>query len=55
MDNKNLTANFKIIEKDTVSILDKNELNYGFITSKTKYQYYYTEVFQDEEGEIIYA
>ena len=50
---KNITMLFKIIEKDMVSIMQKNELNYGFISSKTQYQYYYMEVFQGEEGELV--
>ena len=52
-DDKVLNMNFKIIEKDTVSILEKDALNYGFLTSRTTYQYYYTEIFQGEEGEIM--
>ena len=44
---------FKIIEKDSISLLQKNALNYGFLTSKTSYQYFYTEVFQGEEGELV--
>ena len=53
MDDKNLSINLKIVEKNIVLILEKNELNYGFIASKTKNQYYYMEIFQEEEGEII--
>ena len=52
-DNKAINMNFKIIEKDTISILEKDALNFGFLTSKTTYQYYYTEVFKGEEGEIM--
>ena len=44
---------FKIIEKDTISILQKDALNFGFLTTKTTYQYFYTEVFQGEEGELF--
>jgi hypothetical protein len=44
---------FKIIEKNTISLLEKKYLNYGFITSKTSYQYYYMKIYQGEEGEII--
>ena len=44
---------FKIIEKDTICLLEKNALNFGFSTTKTTYRYYYAEVFQNEEGELI--
>ena len=44
---------FKSIEKDSFSILDKNYLNKGFITSKTSYQYYYMEIYKGDEGEIM--
>ena len=44
---------FKIIEKDTISFLEKNALNYGFLTSNTTYQYYYTEILKGEEGELM--
>ena len=53
IDNKNISLHFRIIEKEMVSILQKNALNYGFMTSKTNYQYYYIEVFEGEEGEIV--
>ena len=53
LDTKALNLRFKIVEKDSISIMQKNALNYGFITSKTYYQYYYMEVFKGEEGEII--
>ncbi len=53
IDNKNINMRFRIIEKEMVSMLQKNALNYGFVTSKTKYQYYYIDVFEGEEGEII--
>ena len=43
---------FKIIEQNTISLIKKNYLNFGFITSKLYYQYYYTEVFSGEEGEL---
>jgi hypothetical protein len=48
-----IVLKFKIIENNTTSILQNNYLNYGFITSRTSYQYYYMEVFKGEEGEII--
>ena len=52
-DNETINMIFKIIEKDTKSIIEKNALNFGFITSDTTYQYYYTEVLKGEEGELI--
>ena len=45
--------NFKLIEKDTISLLEKDALNFGFITSETRYQYYYTEISKGEEGELM--
>ena len=53
VDNKNVVMHFKILEKDSISMIKKNSLNYGFITSKIIYQYYYMEVFKEEEGEIM--
>ena len=53
VDNKNVVMHFKIIEKECISMIKKNSLNYGFITSKTIYQYYYMEIFKEEEGEIM--
>ena len=44
---------FKIIEKNSVCLLEKNALNFGFLTTNTDYQYYYTEVFKGEEGELM--
>ena len=35
---------FNIIEENNICLLVKNDLNFGFITSKSKYQYYYTPV-----------
>ena len=52
-DNKPTKMDFKIIEKEMTSILQKNAINYGFITTETTYQYYYLEVFYGEEGEIM--
>ena len=37
----------------TPYILQKNYLNHGFITSNLQNQYYYIEIFKDEEGEIM--
>ena len=56
IENKNEKAinfRFKIIEKDTISLIEKDSLTFGFLTSKTIYQYYYTEIFKKEEGELI--
>ena len=50
---KTINMIFKIIEKDTISFLEKDSLNYGFLTSNTTYQYYYTEILQGEEGELM--
>ena len=44
---------FKAIENRAISILQKNYLNQGFITSNTNFQYFYMEVFKGEEGELI--
>ena len=35
---------FKIIEDDNICLLDRNDLNIGFITSKSTYQYYHAEI-----------
>ena len=53
IDKKPLVMYFKIIEKDTVSIIEKNFLSFGFITSQLSHQYYYTEVLSGEEGEFM--
>ena len=53
LDNKTVNMYFKIIEQNTISLIKKNYLNFGFITSKLYYQYYYTEVFTGEEGELV--
>ena len=50
---KPIFINIKIIKKNSISILDKYKLNYGFITSNISYQYYYMEVFYKQEGEIM--
>ena len=52
-DRRAVLMRFKIIEKDSISLLQKNALNFGFLTSKTTYQYFYTEVLPGEEGELI--
>ena len=52
-DNQDINMIFKIIEKDTISLFEKDALTFGFLTSKTTYQYYYTEVFKGEEGELM--
>ena len=54
--NKNkidINIHLKIIEKNTVCLLEKNALNLGFLTTKAIYQYYYAEVFKGEEGELM--
>ena len=50
---KPIFMNIKMIKKNFTSILEQNNLNYGFITSQIDYQYYYMEVFKDQEGEIM--
>ena len=52
-DEKVVNIRFKIIEKDSIFLLEKNALTIGFLTSKTQYQYYYTEVLEGEEGELM--
>ena len=44
---------FKLIESNSISILEKNKLNLGFTFSKKVSQYYYLEVVKEEEGEIM--
>ena len=53
IDNKSLIMHFKIIEKETISLIEKDSLNFGFISSRLSYQYYYTEIFSKEEGELV--
>ena len=48
-----ITLHFKLIEKETISIIEKDALTFGFLTSKTENQYYYTEIFEGEEGELM--
>ena len=46
---------FKIFtNSSTPLIAQRNYLNQGFITSNLAQRYYYMEVFEDEEGEIIF-
>ena len=52
-DNKNINMFFKMVEKEMVSMIQKNALNYGFITTEVTYQYFYLEVFNEEEGEVM--
>ena len=51
--NKSIYMFFRIIEKETISMIKKGALNYGFITTKLDYQYFYLEVYNDEEGELM--
>ena len=50
---ENTSIIFKIIEEDNVCLLAKNSLNFGFITSKSTYQYYYAEILSEDEGEFM--
>ena len=50
---KNISMYLKIIEDDNICLLDKNDLNFGFITSKSTYQYYYAMALPEEEGELM--
>ena len=51
--NKEIPMYLKIIEEDNICLLDKNDLNFGFITSKSTYQYYYAIILEQEEGELM--
>ena len=51
--NQSIFLILKPIQKECISILQKDNINKGFITSSTKYQYYYMKVFEGEEGEIM--
>ena len=44
---------FRLFESNSISILQKNNLNIGFTISNEVKQYYYLEIFKDEEGEIM--
>ena len=50
--NKNSSLIFQIIKPNSAYLLQKNNLNKGFITSNYKYQYYYVKILE-EEGEIM--
>ena len=50
---KDINMHLKIIEKNTICLLEKNALNFGFLTTNTTYQYYYAEIFKGEEGELM--
>ena len=52
-DNKAINMFFKIIEKEAISMLQKGAINYGFITTEINYQYFYFEVYNEEEGELM--
>ena len=51
--NTPIFMNIKMIKKTSISILEQNNLNLGFISSKIEFQYYYMEVFKDQEGEVM--
>ena len=53
INHKDTNMFFKIIEENDTCLLMKNALNFGFITSKSTYQYYYTEILEGEEGELM--
>ena len=53
VDKRNTSMFFKVIEDNNICLLDKNGLNFGFITSKSTYQYYYAEILPGEEGELM--
>lgn len=53
LDKKTILMKFKIIEKYCMSILDKDALNFGLLTETAVYQYFYTEILNGEEGELI--
>ena len=50
---KEIFMNVKMIKNTSISILEQNNLNFGFITSNIEHQYYYMEIFKDQEGEIM--
>ena len=52
IEKKNCSLIFQIIEPNSTYVLQKNNLNKGFITSNFLYQYYYMQV-MEEEGEIM--
>ena len=50
---KSTSLLFKIIEENNVCLLVKNTLNLGFITSKSPYQYYFSEILPSEGIELM--
>ena len=52
IENKECTLIFQIIAPNSNYVLQKQNLNKGFITSNNLYQYYYIQVLE-EEGEIM--
>ena len=52
-EDKSSIIHLKIIEKNTICLLEKNALNFGFLTTNLNNQYYYMEIFEKEEGELI--
>ena len=50
---KEIYLSLKIIEENSICLLEKNALNFGFITSNSTYHYYYTEILPGEEGELM--
>ena len=50
---KNVVMKFSVSSKNTIYLLEKNEVNFHFTTNTNREQFYYTELFQGEEGEII--
>jgi len=53
VNNINMPLFFKIIEENNICLLSKNNLNFGFITSNSTYQYYHAEILPGEEGELM--
>jgi len=53
INSSDINMHLKIIEKNTICLLQKDSINYGFLITKTIYQYYYAEVFEGEEGELM--
>ena len=51
--NESIYIYFKIVEDENLCLLDRNDLNFGFITSNSTYQYYYAEILKGEEGELM--
>ena len=53
INNESIYIYFKIVEDENLCLLDRNDLNFGFITSNSTYQYYYAEILKGEEGELM--